>query len=498
MKKRRLPETVYNPVSLVGAGMALVTLGSIIVFFLMDVLGATQSPYLGIFTYMILPGVMIFGLLLIPAGILMERRRKRKHAGKARQYFRLDLNEPRHRAAVMVFTVGSMMLIIISAAGTYQAYTYSESVEFCGEVCHEVMHPEYIAYQHSPHARVSCAECHIGSGADWFVKAKVSGAYQVYSVIFDKYHKPIKTPIENLRPARETCEHCHWPSKFSADKKLKKVYFPIDTTDAEPWVIEMDLKIGGGQSELGPTEGIHWHMNTANDVTYIATDEKRLEIPWVKSVDMYGKERVFRSIEHDITDAELAKFEQRKMDCIDCHNRPSHIYYPPLRILNDAMMHNRIDTTLPGIRGIASYAMTREYASNAQAKRQIPSTIRNEYQLHAPEVLRTKKAVLDQTIHEVVRLYERNFFPDMKVNWKAYPNHIGHMYDLGCFRCHDNKHVAEDGTVLTNECSQCHDIVKQGPLSNPIASFGSQEFIHPADINGAWKEANCSECHLGN
>jgi hypothetical protein len=495
---RKLPDSVYNPISLIGAAIALVMLGSIVVFFLMDVMGYTQSPYLGIFTYMLLPGVMVMGLLLIPVGIWLEKRRQRKHKGEARRYMVLDLNQTRHRTAVMVFTVGTMLLVVISAAGTYQAYTYSESVEFCGEICHVVMAPEYIAYQHSPHARVPCSSCHIGEGADWFVKAKISGAYQVYSVLFDKYHRPIATPLENLRPARETCEKCHWPSKFSSDKVLEKVYYPIDTTDAEPWMIQMDLKIGGGQSELGPTEGIHWHMNTANKVSYITTDKKRETIPWIKSTDLNGVTRIFRAVGFDMPDEELRKFEERHMDCIDCHNRPSHIYYPPFRTINDAMHAGTIDASLPGIRGIASYAMTREYASTEEAKRRIPELVRAEYRASNPDILRERKSDIDKSIRQIVSIYSRNFFPEMKVNWKVYPNHIGHMYDLGCFRCHDNKHVSDDGKVLTNDCSLCHTIVKQGPISNPESNLAGMEFRHPTDIEGAWKDVNCSDCHLGN
>ena len=495
---RKLPESVYNPISLAGAAIALVMLGSITVFFLMDVLRYTTSPYMGIFTYMLLPGVMLFGLFLIPVGIFIEKRRQRKHHGEARRYMMLDLNQPRHRTAMMVFLVATTLLVVISGAGTYKAYTYSESVEFCGEICHSVMAPEYTAYQHSPHARVACASCHIGEGADWFVKAKISGMYQVYSVMFDKYHRPISTPLGNLRPARETCEKCHWPSKFSSDKKLQKIYYPIDTTDAEPWIIQMDLKIGGGQSELGPTEGIHWHMNTANRVSYIATDKKRETIPWVKSTNLKGETRIFKAEGFSMSDAEIKKLEERNTDCIDCHNRPSHIYYPPFRTLNDAMTNGSIDASLPGIRGIASYAMTREFASARQARERIPELMRAEYRSSAPDVLINRKNDLERSIREVVNIYSRNFFPEMKINWKAYPNHIGHMYDVGCFRCHDNKHVADDGRVLTNDCSTCHTIIRQGPISNPVSDLAGMEFRHPSDIEGVWKEVNCSDCHLGN
>ena len=493
----RLPKNFYNPVSLVGAGIALVSFGTVIIFFLMDVLGYTQSPYLGIFTYMIIPGIMVLGLLLIPVGALLERRRLRKHGDVPRRYMVLDLNEPTHRTAVMIFTVVTMLLVVVSAAGTYQAYNYSESVEFCGEVCHVVMEPEYAAYQHSPHARVLCAECHIGAGADWFVKAKISGAYQVYSVIFDKYSRPIETPIANLRPARETCEECHWPNVFTGVKELSKTYFPIDQTESKPWTIVMNLKIGGGQSELGPTAGIHWHMNTANVVRYVATDAKRQEIPWIEATDLTGKTKIFRSVESPITDERLGQSEKRTMDCIDCHNRPSHIYYPPFRTINDAMALNRIDTTLPNIRAIASAALTGEYRNKEQALTRIPRFIRRELQTHAPDVLQQRTRDVDRSIKEIQAIYSRNFFPEMKVSWQHYPNNIGHTYDMGCFRCHDNKHVTDDGEVLTNDCNVCHTIVVQGPTDDPQQDIRGMEFVHPADIDEAWRDVPCASCHLG-
>ena len=493
----RLPKSFYNPISLFGAGLAIAVLGTIIVFAVMDMAGAVQSPYLGIFTYMILPGIMILGLLIIPAGIVLERRRERRAAGAPRKYLLIDLGRPTHRATFMIFLVGTILLVIVSAAGTYRAYTYSESVEFCGEVCHQVMKPEFFAYQHSPHARVRCAECHIGEGADWFVKAKISGMYQVYSVLFSKFSRPISTPIHNLRPARETCERCHWPQKFSNTLDMPKMYFPVDTTVAKPWQITLQLKIGGGMSELGPTAGIHWHMNTENHVEYISTDEKRQVIPWVKTTNIRGETRIFRSTEASVTDSVLAKGEHRTMDCMDCHNRPSHIYYPPFRTVNDLMSLNRIPHDLPGIRAIASAVLTKAYTSTEDADKSIPVNLHEAYASTAPDVAATRAADINKAGKEILEIYRRNFFPEMNANWKAYPNNIGHMYNDGCFRCHDNKHVDQKGHVLTNDCKVCHLILSQGPAGNTKSDMNGMEFIHPADVGGADKEERCSTCHTG-
>jgi hypothetical protein len=493
----RLPKSFYNPISLIGAGLALVTLGAIVIFFAMDVLGYTKSPYLGIFTYMLLPGVMITGLFLIPIGAWKERRRLRKSKGAERKYMVLDLNNPSQRLAAMIFTAGTMLLIVLSAAGTYQTYQYSESVEFCGKICHDVMSPEYTAYQHSPHARVLCAECHIGEGADWFVKAKISGSYQVYSVLFKKYARPIETPIQNLRPARETCEHCHWPQKFSATLDMTKNYFPLDTSAMKPWTITLQLKIGGGQSELGPTEGIHWHMNTENKIEYIAEDDKRQVIPWVKATSPNGGVKIFRSTENAVPDSVLSKKEKRTIDCIDCHNRPSHIYYPPFRTLNDAMAHGSISPALPNIRAIASHALTQKYSTNEEALESIPAFVRQQYQENAPDVLRAQAVPLQKAIDEILRQFQRNYFPFMRVDWRGYPNHIGHMYNDGCFRCHDNKHKTADGQVLTNDCTVCHTIVAQGPQGKVESDIRGLKFIHPVDVDGAEMNVRCTECHTG-
>ena len=182
-----------------------------------------------------------------------------------------------HRNAATIFAFGTVLVIFVSAVGGYQAFHYTESTEFCGATCHDVMYPEYTAYKHSPHARVACVECHIGPGADWWVQSKLSGAYQVYAVIADVYPRPIPTPIENLRPAQETCEQCHWPQKFFGGQQKRFNHYMYDEANT-PWPINMLIKTGGGNPRTGQAEGIHWHMNIKNNVEYIARDEERQEV----------------------------------------------------------------------------------------------------------------------------------------------------------------------------------------------------------------------------
>ena len=299
--KNKLPSSVYNPLSLAGAAIAAISFGLIVFLFSLELLGSKQKPYMGIIIFVILPAFLIGGLFLIVLGIYREHNREKHGRVRERKFPTIDLNNPKHRAAFTFFSVGTILLLLFTAFGSYQAYEFTDSDEFCGEICHKVMEPEYTAYQFSPHAKVGCVQCHIGSGAEWYVRSKFSGAYQVYSVLFNKYSKPIPTPIENLRPAQETCEQCHWPKHFFSEKQLVNTYYLSDEKNTE-WTIDLLVKIGGGNVEAGPTSGIHWHMNIAHEVNYVAIDSLRTIIPWVSAKSADGKITIYRNKELNISD----------------------------------------------------------------------------------------------------------------------------------------------------------------------------------------------------
>ncbi len=492
--KRLVPKSFFNPTSFVGAAIALVSFGLILFLFLLEAFAGHQSPYMGIIAFVILPGFLLLGLAIAIVGVILERRRVQTSENR---FPRIDLNDPHQRSMFLFF--GSLVLILLmcSAFGSYQAYEFTESVQFCGEVCHSVMKPEYTAYRYSPHARVSCAECHVGSGADWYVKSKLSGAYQVYSVLFHKYSRPIETPVRNLRPAQETCERCHWPKQFYSEKQVVKNYFLSDEKNTE-WWISLLMKIGGGNSESGPTSGIHWHMNINNKITYVATDSQRQVIPWVQSKRPDGTVITFTMNDGSATDEQIAAGEKRRMDCIDCHNRPTHIYHPPNESVNQAMKLGWIDPAIPSIKATAVEALVKPYGTEAGAMDSIGITIHDFYSQRYPEVARTMAAGIDTAIEHVRRIYSENFFPEMNVSWKHYPNNIGHLYSAGCFRCHDGKHVGDNGKVLSRDCNTCHVILAQKlDHENLRISLTGVEYKHPVDIGDAWKQMNCSDCHSG-
>ncbi|MCB1032509.1 MAG: NapC/NirT family cytochrome c, partial [Acidobacteria bacterium] len=324
MKLKSFPQLTYNWITALGAVLALVsgvTLGVllVVVFSLED----NVNPYFGIFLYTLGPPVLVLGLLLIPIGMVREWRRLKREGirpEKAR-WPAIDLNRPAHRNFFLVFVVGGLIFVVISAVGTYGTYHFSESVTFCGTTCHEVMEPEYVSYQYSPHSRISCSECHVGSGANWYVKSKLSGAYQVWATLRNIYPRPIPTPIESLRPAQQTCEQCHWPERMIGSQQRSFYHVMYDEESTE-WPIDMLLKTGGGDPKSGHAAGIHAHMNIAVEVHYIARDERRQDIPWIEVADpTTGRVTVYEDSENPLTEEEKASAVKRRMDCMDCHNR---------------------------------------------------------------------------------------------------------------------------------------------------------------------------------
>ncbi len=482
-----------NWTSLIGAIVAGTSLTVNIFLLIVDFLAPRQNPYVGIITYMLLPGITLAGLATVFAGAGIRYYKLRRGRAVV-ELPQLDLNIPRHR---FILTASVLLLIAFlgfSAVGAYQAYHFSDSVEFCGQSCHTVMRPEFTAYQTSPHARVPCVDCHIGPGAQWFVKAKISGVYQVYSVFFDKFSRPIPTPIVNLRPAQETCEQCHWPAKFWGEQLATRVHYASDRENTRR-EINLLIKTGGGSS-TGLSEGIHYHMNIANKLWYVATDERRLVIPWVRLQDLNGEITEYASTEKPISPDQLKKQVIRLMDCMDCHNRPSHRYLPAGRALDLSFEAERIPTDLPYLKKVAVEAIAQPYATTSEANQKIEQYIRDFYAREYPSVVKEEGKKLRLAIDEVKRVYGQNFFPEMRVNWQAYPDHIGHKEFPGCFRCHDGKHVSKDGRVISKECSSCHDFLqrqKTGLVDVPA----TPAFGHPWKLGGRHAEVLCGACHTG-
>jgi hypothetical protein len=463
------PSLLQNWISAVGLIVAGGSLFAVLCLLAIDSFAHFSNPYMGILTYFVAPAFLIAGIVLIITGVVRERRRR-----VATLLPVIDLNSPHQRKMIGGITGFGAFFMLLTAIGSYRSYHFTESRQFCGQTCHAVMKPEFTAYQNSPHARVSCTECHIGPGATWFVKSKLSGSYQVYATIFHKYPKPIPTPVKNLRPAQETCEQCHWPQKFYGAVERMRTHFKYDDKNS-PWTIRLLLKVGGGDPSHGPVGGIHWHMNVANTVEYIATDEARQIIPWVRMTDRQGKETVYSS-----TNATPAG-TIRRMDCIDCHNRPTHIFRSPDEAVDSSMALGRIDPGFPSIKKAAVEVLAADYTTTDEALQ----TIAQKLPVSA--------------VPEVRQIYRDNFFPEMKSRWKVYPNNIGHFEWAGCFRCHDDQHASADGKKISADCNTCHTIIAQGAGTDlQTVSAQGLDFQHPSEeLGDAWKGMKCNECHNG-
>lgn len=485
-------QLVRNWIGLTGVVVVGASFFAFALLMAIDLSRQFQNPYLGILTYLVAPFFLVLGLVLMAAGVLVERLHRRRRAPEeVPKYPRLDFNSPRQRKAFGLAASATGVFLLATAFGSYGSYHFSESVTFCGTTCHSVMTPEYTAYRNSPHARVACVQCHIGPGASWFVKSKLSGTYQVYATMFDKYPRPIPTPIKNLRPAQETCEQCHWPESFYGNAERVNYHYLPDSTNT-PWTIRLLMKVGGGNPARGPVGGIHWHMNINNKVEYIASDTARQVIPWVRITDPQGRITVYRAETDSATDSLIAVTPPRRMDCIDCHNRPTHIYNPPSRAVNLSLATGRMSTKLPWIKKNAVDVLAASYDTKREALDSIATILGRDYE-------RTRDtALVRQAIAEVQNIYSNNFFPTMKVDWRVYPDNIGHELFPGCFRCHDGQHKSEDGRVIPDDCTTCHIIMAQGSgtRSRTISPAGLP-FKHPVDIGEMWKQVPCTTCHNG-
>ncbi|RJP73904.1 MAG: cytochrome C [Candidatus Abyssobacteria bacterium SURF_17] len=501
MTSNSQPEKAKKPLIINRTSIAGMIIGGsalfLFLFFLgLDFFGGGGSPYTGIVTYFVLPIFLIVGLLLVIIGVILRRRRIHlKHPEAMPLFPTLDLNSPKNRRILTRIVLLALVFLLLSGVGSYRAYHFSDSVMFCGQTCHQVMEPEYTAYRNSPHARVACVDCHIGPGADWFVKSKLSGMYQIYATVFNKYPRPIPVPVKNLRPAQETCEQCHWPKQFYGAVQKENHHFLSDEQNT-PWVIRLLIRVGGGDPTFAPVGGIHWHMSIENKIEYIATDKQRQNIAWIRKTDENGTVTVYESQDEPL-DKSPESYEIRRMDCIDCHDRPTHIYRSPNAAVNLALQTRRIDPSLPYIKAKGVELLANEYDSTDVALQTISDELKAYYKAEYPDVYGTKTALIEAAIDELENIYRNNFFPYMKVKWSVYPDNVGHLIWEGCFRCHDERHVTKAGQTIGKDCDACHVIISQGTEAETAVSLDGLEFKHPVDIGEAWKETNCNECHTG-
>lgn len=418
--------------------------------------GLLTNSYVGLLTYLVLPVLFVIGLILIPIGWRRYRAAQKKATEEALEdRFSHDETAGSFWGSKLMWSVGGLTAInvLFLAIVSTRMLAFMDSPEFCGTACHSVMNPEWVTYQQSPHARVRCIDCHVGEGVDALVDSKLNGLWQMVSVTFDLLERPIPTPVHNLRPARETCEKCHWPEKFYGNRMKQIVRFANDSVST-PSFTTLALKVDAGSTP--GRAGIHWHVAAENEVRYASVNDQRQEMIWVDVLQGDGQIKRYANQSVSVKDD---KEEVRTVDCIDCHNRATHIYKRPDDVVDELFQLHQFDRSIPFLKREALHALTIGFPDSAAADEGIANQIQGYYQRHYPKVAMAKLAVLDKLAGLLQREYHRYVHAGMNISWGAYPSHIGHRGETGCFRCHNPNLVAEDGSHIGDDCTLCHSLL---------------------------------------
>ncbi len=464
--------------SMLGAAITTTVFAVDLALIIREAASGHGNPYLGIIAYMILPPVIVVGLLLIPAGLwLRARREHKKLSWQMLQRLIQGAEIRRPRAVIQVVLLLTLANVVIFSLLTYRGYHYMESTAFCGEVCHEVMHPEFTTYQRSPHSEVECVQCHIGPGAGWFVKSKLSGARQVLAVTFDTFSRPIETPIHNLRPAREVCEVCHRPAKFHGSLIRQIEHFRPDEHNTQTYTI-LNMRVGSGGEHGREAHGIHWHVSDDNTIRYYATDHEREDIVWVELTRPDGTKRIWRRPGAEIPEV-IPEEKTRRMDCVDCHNRPTHIYLPPETAIDEKLSSGELDAGIPWIRKVGYDVLTREYPTREAADAGIAEGVAAVYREQYPDLWAEYEAEIRNAIPVLQSIHQQFVFPEMNIQWNTYVSLIGHptQESARCFRCHDGLMRDEQARTITIDCDACHYVLAQDAIDPAVLEVLEGEAI---------------------
>jgi hypothetical protein len=447
-----------NRLSQAGVVVTTATGISMVFLWMMEILrGGQDHPYSGIVLFLVLPAVFVAGLILIPAGFLLQRRSDRKAGRQNDAPPPIDLASPKFRRVLAFVAIATLANATLVGFASYKGLEVMDSVGFCGEACHTVMAPELAAYKGSPHSRIGCVECHIGEGAGWFVKSKLSGTRQVIAVALKTYSTPIPSPVHHLRPARETCEQCHWPQRFTGDRVLIRKKYAEDEKNTQLTTV-LVMHVGGSNAQ--GSVGIHGrHLDSGSRISYTALDERRQQIATVSYRDDAGQTVDYTSTEVKPTAEALAKGETRSMDCVDCHNRPTHAFELPHRGLDREITAGAISRDLPFVKKKALELLKGKYASQEEATKAISDGLTAYYASSYPDLASSKKTEIEASVKAVQAVYLRNVFPNMKLDWGYHPNNIGHEDFPGCFRCHGGNHESKDGKSISADCEACHQVL---------------------------------------
>jgi len=448
------PALARHPLSIAGA---LITTASAVVFCALLIAafaGLFENPYSGLVIFVVIPAIFVVGLLLIPAGMWLQKRRLRRDPTANADWPVLDFRQTAVRRGALLFTALTAVNIVILLLAGYGSLHWMESPTFCGQVCHTPMQPQFAAWREGPHGRIACVKCHIGEGAAAFVHAKMSGVRQLAQVATGSYPRPIP-PGAHMPPGSqaETCRSCHQPGREGRDQLRAFREYADDETNSE--TVTLLHMYMGGPSSAG--KSIHWHADPSVRIEYVATDEARQTIPYVRMTNAKGEVKEF--VAPNTPAQTISSGTRRMMDCIDCHNTVGHpISMTAERVVDKAIAAGQINRQLPFARREGVRLVQASYPSQEDAAAAIDREVRKLYQAQDGNA---DAQDVERTIGALQGIYRRNVFPGMKVTWGSYPDHRGHPDSGGCFRCHDDEHTAKDGSTISGDCEMCHKEVEK-------------------------------------
>ncbi len=441
-----------HPVS--AAGITLTTTSALLflLLWILDAAGWIQNPYVGLLAFVALPLLFVIGLLLIPLGAWLARRRARRGLAALPLWPRVDLNEPRARwVALLVLLATLVNILIVFSAGT-AAVHYMDSPAFCGAVCHAPMAPQFVQWQQGPHAQIACVGCHIGSEPGGFIKAKLAGTRRLAHMITGRYPRPIVAAHGTVPAAAFTCEQCHSAASFSGDRtRVLRTYADDEANTESTTTVHLHMGMGPGATSASQDAGyVHWHASPDRVIEYATTDADENTIHWVRVTERDGKSRVFVAEGANVATPPAMP---RRMDCLGCHNLPAHPFAASVeRAVDAAIADGRLDRSLPFVRRETVRALS---ASNGD---DIERTLRELYRAKYASIAASRGDAIERTARAARDLHQQQVFAAMHVTWGTYVSRIGHTDSPGCFRCHDDSHKSADGRVIRQDCTLCHAI----------------------------------------
>jgi cytochrome b subunit of formate dehydrogenase len=453
--------------SLLGGVISGILLPVLAVSILLDMQGVVQNPYFGFLIYLVMGPLFVLGLLLVIGGTLFCG--KKEDIGRLTvEYIKEELARPGHfsriRKMIFVTSLLTFLTLVIVGVVTYTGFHYTESVGFCAQFCHSVMEPEYVTYKNSAHSQVPCVKCHIGAGSEWFTKAKFSGARQLFAVVFDTYQRPISTPLDALRPERATCEGCHRPEVFHGDKLLVKDTFLGDEENTHLQTVLL-MRIGSGGYSGRKAHGIHWHVSENHKVSYLASSDRK----YISQVTLEAPDQQTIVFRRQGEAREAVAGEERLMDCVDCHNRPTHVFLDAEGALDAKLVTGTIPREIPFIKRQALAAVTKQYPSQDVATRSIAKELMDWYRQQYPDLVAGQEELLKRAVMAVQQAYVENVFPGMEIGWQSYQSFTCHRgEENGCFRCHNDALRTESGKTITQDCNACHIVLVENAAAQDI------------------------------